>query len=366
MDDKFWHFFRGSAAASARAARGRADGPPRSTRVRLVAERGPCDVRARARGAHVGTRARPQRGRARWAWRCGGDGSCAGTARVMRAAAHACMRACTGVPTKRSTRRARAHPCVLPGAVGDDAQPRSVLCHKGLRQVPLTATPPRPHPRRRPRPSFTLTPSSASPSPSSSQAHGARGRAAPDLAGCPDPGPRARVAAASRPRAVHTPCAPARRGLSRPHAGSALRACDPCYGKAAWATRWHWVWESVWAPRSDNGVRRSPRRDAARARPRTRPTRTLRCGRCPRCGGAVLCGRRAPPRRRGGRRRAALGRRRAARAACGPRLSCACGGAPPPGELKKLLVLELRSTQIAPTPRAHRRHVFLPALAHTA
>lgn len=109
--------------------------------------------------------------------------------------------------------------------------------------MPLTATPPRPHPRRRPRPSFTLTPSSASPSPSSSQAHGARGRAAPDLAGCPDPGPRARVAAASRPRAVHTPCAPARRGLSRPHAGSALRACDPCYGKAAWATRWHWVGE---------------------------------------------------------------------------------------------------------------------------
>lgn len=47
------------------------------------------------------------------------------------------------------------------------------------------------------------------------------------------------------------------------------------------------------APRSDNRVRRSPRRDAARARPRTRPTRTLRCGRCPRCGGAVLCGRRA-------------------------------------------------------------------------
>ena len=109
--------------------------------------------------------------------------------------------------------------------------------------MPLTATPPRPHPRRRPRPSLTLTPSSASPSPSSSQAHGARGRAAPDLAGCPDPGPRARVAAASRPRAVHTPCAPARRGLSRPHAGSALRACDPCYGKAAWATRWHWVGE---------------------------------------------------------------------------------------------------------------------------
>lgn len=152
------------------------------------------------------------------------------------------------------------------------------------------------------------------------------------------------------------------------HGRMRARLCGratPCYGKAAWATRWHWVWESVWAPRSDNGVRRSPRRDAARARPRTRPTRTLRCGRCPRCGGAVLCGRRAPPRRRGGRRRAALERRRAARAACGPRLSCACGGAPPPGELKKLLVLELRSTQIAPTPRAHRRHVFFCPRSHT-
>lgn len=118
------------------------------------------------------------------------------------------------------------------------------------------------------------------------------------------------------------------------------------------------------APRSDNRVRRSPRRDAARARPRTRPTRTLRCGRCPRCGGAVLCGRRAPPRRRGGRRRAALGRRRAARAACGPRLSCACGGAPPPGELKKLLVLELRSTQIADAARSSAARFFARARTH--
>ena len=44
------HIFVGARPQSARAARGRADGPPRSTRVRLVAERGPCDVRARARG----------------------------------------------------------------------------------------------------------------------------------------------------------------------------------------------------------------------------------------------------------------------------------------------------------------------------
>ena len=66
------------AAASARAARGRADGPPWSTRVRLVAERGPCDVRARARGARVGTRARPRRAELGGAWRRGGmlRGSC--------------------------------------------------------------------------------------------------------------------------------------------------------------------------------------------------------------------------------------------------------------------------------------------------
>jgi len=78
MDVKFWYFFRGSAAASARAARGRADGPPRSTRVRLVAERGPCDVlRSRAWRARRRARA-PAAGRARWAWRRGGmpRGSC--------------------------------------------------------------------------------------------------------------------------------------------------------------------------------------------------------------------------------------------------------------------------------------------------
>ena len=42
------------------AARRRADGPARSTRVRLVAERGPCDVRSRVRGERVDARARPR------------------------------------------------------------------------------------------------------------------------------------------------------------------------------------------------------------------------------------------------------------------------------------------------------------------
>ena len=40
---------------------GRADGPPRSTRVRLVAEGGPCDVRSRVCGERVGARAHPRR-----------------------------------------------------------------------------------------------------------------------------------------------------------------------------------------------------------------------------------------------------------------------------------------------------------------
>jgi len=135
----------------------------------------------------------------------------------------------------------------------------------------------------------------------------------------------------------------------------------PCYGKAAWATRWHWVWESVWAPRSDNGVRRSPRRDAARARPRTRPTRTLRCGRCPRC--AVLCCV-AGARRRGAVAGAAGRPWGAAASRCGPRLSCACCGAPPPGELKKLLVLELRSTQITDAARSSAARFFARARTH--
>ena len=69
---------------------------------------------------------------------------------------------------------------------------------------------------------------------------------------------------------------------ARPHAGSALRRVTPATrrlrGPRAGTER-----ESVDATTRCVG----PRRSAAHARPRTRPTRTLRCGRCPRC--AVLC-----------------------------------------------------------------------------
>ena len=74
-----------------------------------------------------------------------------------------------------------------------------------------------------------------------------------------------------------------------------------------------------------------PRRSAAHARPRTRPTRTTPLWAMPTMRRAVLCGGRswgaAAPRARPGHRPS-------------------CCGAPPSGELKKLLVLELRSTQI--------------------
>jgi hypothetical protein len=227
--------------------------------------------------------------------------------------------------------------------------------------VPLTATPPRPHPRRRPRPSFTLTPSSASPSPSSSQAHGARGRAAPDLAGCPDPGPRARVAAASRPRAVHTPCAPARRGLSRPHAGSALRACDPCYGKAAWATRWHWVGERwrLAVTTGCAGVLDATPHARGRVPARHAPSAVGDAHDAPCCAvwqaRAAAAPWRAPPGGLGAPPRRAVDPvcrvRAAVRRRLGSSRSSWCSSSAPPR---------------SPTPRAHRRHVFLPALAHTA
>ena len=134
-----------------------------------------------------------------------------------------------------------------------------------------------PHPHRHPDPSFTLTSASASTSPSSSQAHGARGRAAPDSV--PDPGPRARR---PRGRRRSTRRVLPRVVAARPHAGSALRrvttATRRLRGPRAGTER-----ESVDATTRCVG----PRRSAAHARPRTRPTRTLRCGRCPGC--AMLC-----------------------------------------------------------------------------
>ena len=136
---------------------------------------------------------------------------------------------------------------------------------------------PLPHPHRHPDPSFTLTSALASPSPSSSQAHGARGRAAPDSV--PDPGPRTRR---PRGRGRSTRRVLPRVVAARPHAGSALRRVTPATrrlrGPRAGTER-----ESVDATTRCVG----PRRSAAHTRPRTRPTRTLRCGRCPGC--AVLC-----------------------------------------------------------------------------
>ena len=136
---------------------------------------------------------------------------------------------------------------------------------------------PPPHPHRHPDPSSTLTSALASPSPSSSQAHGARGRAAPDSV--PDPFPRGWR---PRGRGRSTRRVLPRVVAARPHAGSALRRVTPATrrlrGPRAGTER-----ESVDATTRCVG----PRRSAAHARPRTRPTRTLRCGRCPGC--AVLC-----------------------------------------------------------------------------
>ena len=70
---------------------------------------------------------------------------------------------------------------------------------------------------------------------------------------------------------------------ARPHAGSALRRVTPATGRLR-GPRAGTERESIDATTRCVG----PRRSAAHARPRTRPTRTLRCAcRCPRC--AVLC-----------------------------------------------------------------------------
>ena len=85
-----------------------------------------------------------------------------------------------------------------------------------------------------------------------------------------------------RGRGRSTRCVLPRVVAARPHAGSALRRVTPATrrlrGPRAGTER-----ESVDATTRCEG----PRRSAAHARPRTHPTRTLRCGRCPGC--AMLC-----------------------------------------------------------------------------
>ena len=82
MVDKFWNFFRGSAArwrARGRTRRARKDRPPAAAALAFEAERGPCDVRSRA--SRASTRARRGGPISVWvAQRCGMlRGSCAGT-----------------------------------------------------------------------------------------------------------------------------------------------------------------------------------------------------------------------------------------------------------------------------------------------
>ena len=105
-----------------------------------------------------------------------------------------------------------------------------------------------------------------------------------------------------RGRGRSTRCVLPRVVAARPHAGSALRHVIPATrrlrGPRAGTER-----ESVDATTTYVG----PRRSAAHARPRTRPTRTLRCGRCLGC--AMLCC--AAGARRLAPWRAVLGRSRA-------------------------------------------------------
>ena len=145
--------------------------------------------------------------------------------------------------------------------------------------LPSRLHPPRPHPH--PRPHRPMA-----------RAVGPRLTRCPTLALAPGgrrPRGRGRSTRRVLPRVV----------AARPHAGSALRRVTPATrrlrGPRAGTER-----ESVDATTRCVG----PRRSAAHARPRTRPTRTLRCGRCPRC--AVLCcvagGLGAQPRARPGHR----------------------------------------------------------------
>ena len=214
-----------------RTRRARKDRPPRAAALALEAQRGPCDVRSRA--SRASTRAR--RGGPILVWvvpSCGTlRGSCAGTevsdARGSSVRMHGHPDQALHPLRARATARTRQHALAMPMAFREGLTrcTAGAAHHRPTLTVILTL-PSRLHPPRshsHPRPHRPMA-----------RAVGPRltWRAALDL------GSLARRAAASRPRAVHTPCAPARRGRA---AACGLRsaACDPCYEKAAWATCWH-------------------------------------------------------------------------------------------------------------------------------
>ena len=250
----------------------RADRPPRAAALALEAERGPCDVRSRA--SRASTRAR--RGGPIVVWvapRCGMlRGSCAGTevsdARGRSVRMHGRPDQALHPLRARAPARTRQHALAMPMAFREGltrcaagaAHRRPTLTV--ILTLPSRLHPPRPHPH--PRPHRPMA-----------RAVGPRLTRCPTLALAPGgrrPRGRGRSTRRVLPRVV----------AARPHAGSALRRVTPATrrlrGPRAGTER-----ESVDATTRCVG----PRRSAAHARPRTRPTRTLRCGRCPGC--AVLC-----------------------------------------------------------------------------
>ena len=113
---------------------------------------------------------------------------------------------------------------------------------------------PCPHPHPPPCPPFTLTATAVPPTPSSSQAHRARGRAAPDLAGCPERPRPSRpagggLAAEGGPPSVCSKRVEAARGRMRARlCGRAPPATGRPRGPRA-GTEWESVWRHAWATR---------------------------------------------------------------------------------------------------------------------
>ena len=268
MVDKFWNFFRGSAARwrargrTRRAGRTALPGRPRS-RSRPSAVHATCALVRRARrrgGGPILVRVVP---------RCGMRGSCAGTevsdARGRSVRMHGRPDQALHPLRARAPARTRQHALAMPMAFREgltrcaaacrSPPPRSTLSLAVILALPSRLHPPWPHPH--PRPHRPMA-----------RAVGPRLTRCPTLALAPGgwrPCDRGRSTRRVLPRVV----------AARPHAGSALRRVTPATrrlrGPRAGTER-----ESVDATTTCVG----PRRSAAHARPRTRPTRTLRCGRC--------------------------------------------------------------------------------------